>query len=75
MPGADSTSSPVALITGASRGIGTAVSRALAQKGYRVALTGRNRDRLEALREELADHVPAMAVAAEMNRRPMRRAV
>lgn len=66
MPGADSTSSPVALITGASRGIGSAVSRALARGGYRVALTGRNQDRLEALREELESLAPTMAVAADL---------
>jgi NAD(P)-dependent dehydrogenase (short-subunit alcohol dehydrogenase family) len=42
---------PVAIVTGAGSGIGQAVTRALLQAGYRVALAGR---RDEALRETLA---------------------
>ena len=66
MPGADATSSPVALITGASRGIGAAVSRALSAAGYRVALTGRDQIRLEDLRQELTAAAPAMTIAADL---------
>ena len=66
MPEANSTSSPVVLITGASRGIGSAMSRTMAHAGYRVALTGRNQIRLEALREELAEISPTMAVVADL---------
>jgi 3-hydroxy acid dehydrogenase / malonic semialdehyde reductase len=43
----------VALVTGASSGIGQAVARALAQRGVHVALAARRTDRLQALSEEL----------------------
>lgn len=42
----------VALITGASAGIGQACARALAGEGARLVLTGRRQERLEALKEE-----------------------
>lgn len=43
----------VAVVTGASAGVGRAVVRMLAKKGYRVGLIGRGRDRLEAARREV----------------------
>ena len=46
-------STAVALVTGASSGIGQAIARILAQGGYRVALCARRCDRLETLRDEL----------------------
>lgn len=42
-----------ALVTGASSGIGEAIVRELARRGYTVAGVARRRDRLERLREEL----------------------
>jgi NAD(P)-dependent dehydrogenase (short-subunit alcohol dehydrogenase family) len=41
-----------ALITGASRGIGEAIARALAVEGAQVAITGRSKQELEALKKE-----------------------
>jgi NADP-dependent 3-hydroxy acid dehydrogenase YdfG len=46
-------SGKVALITGASAGIGQACARALAAEGARLVLTARRRERLETLSEEV----------------------
>lgn len=44
-----------ALVTGASRGIGLAVARALAERGAAVWMVARGRERLAAVAEDLAD--------------------
>ncbi len=47
------TDSPVALITGGSSGIGAATVRQLLARGHRVAVTGRDHDRLDRFAKEL----------------------
>ena len=44
-----------ALVTGASAGIGRAIARELAREGVRLAVTGRRREQLETLANEVAE--------------------
>ena len=45
----------IALITGATSGIGEACAKKFAEGGYHVIITGRNREKLETLQKELSD--------------------
>ena len=52
-----SASGKIALVTGAGTGIGRAVALALSAAGYRLAITGRRAEPLEAVRAEAAGEV------------------
>jgi short-subunit dehydrogenase len=49
------TSQPVALVAGASRGLGLAIARELGRRGYRVMITARTAEDLERARADLAN--------------------
>jgi len=60
----------VAVVTGASSGIGEATARALARDGLNVALLARRVDRIDSLAEELSgDGVTAIAIEADVTDR------
>ena len=52
IPEPEKEASPVIMITGATAGIGRATATLFAEKGYRLILTGRRMDKLEALKKD-----------------------
>jgi len=61
-PSADS----IAIVTGASSGIGTELARGLARRGHNVGLVARRRERLEELANELKGDVRAEVLEADL---------
>ena len=63
----ESLSGTVALVTGASSGIGEATAVALAERGATVALVARRRDKLEALAERIGGSGKALVIEADVS--------
>jgi NAD(P)-dependent dehydrogenase (short-subunit alcohol dehydrogenase family) len=57
---------PQALVTGASRGLGLALARALAARGWRLVIDARGAEALEAARAELAAVTEVVAVPGDV---------
>jgi NAD(P)-dependent dehydrogenase (short-subunit alcohol dehydrogenase family) len=57
---------PVALVTGASRGLGLALSRALADSGWELVVDARDPARLAAAADELASRTRVTALAGDV---------
>ena len=55
-----------ALITGASRGLGLALARTLAERGWRLVIDARGADALEAARRELAHFTDVTAIPGDV---------
>jgi NAD(P)-dependent dehydrogenase (short-subunit alcohol dehydrogenase family) len=56
----------IALITGASRGLGLALARELARRGWSLVIDARGAEALEAARRELSELTSVVAVAGDV---------
>ena len=58
---------PVAIVTGASRGLGLALARELAARGFRLVIDARGADALERARAELAARTTVDALVGDVS--------
>lgn len=58
---------PLALVTGATSGIGRAMCQLLAGRGFELIAIGRNQEELQRLKEELSGQVPVQTLAIDLN--------
>jgi NAD(P)-dependent dehydrogenase (short-subunit alcohol dehydrogenase family) len=66
---------PLAIVTGASRGLGLALARALAQRGWALVLDARGASDLKAVEEELGELTEVTAIAGDVADPDHRRAL
>ncbi len=57
---------PTAIITGASRGLGLALARALADRGWNLVLDARGGEALQSARDELSPNTRVVAVTGDV---------
>jgi NAD(P)-dependent dehydrogenase (short-subunit alcohol dehydrogenase family) len=57
-------SNRIALVTGASRGLGLVIAEVLGRRGYRLVIGGRDRDALAAAAATLSQHAPTVVPVA-----------
>ncbi len=65
----------MALVTGASRGLGLALARSLAERGWTLVIDARGKDALEAVRVELSKLTTVRAFAGDVTDKAHRRAL
>lgn len=65
----ESAEKPVVLVTGASSGLGAGIARRFAKGGWRIVAVARRKDRLEALKQELAAVTDVVIVAVDVTAR------
>ena len=63
---AEGAGSRVAVVTGASQGLGLALAGALARDGWRLVIDARHGDRLEAAAARLSAHTTVIAIAGDV---------
>ena len=56
----------IALVTGASRGLGLALARGLARADWSIIINARGADALDAARAELAAHTDVVAIVGDV---------